>query len=273
MKVFLYRLSLTEESQLDLFEDGTSPVPSRKEFLEKVFTRSFSFDYRKDIKLRYEFIEERVGIIYSAVCRWIPENAEIDPKDPFAVAEGGRWKKAAFFLNVNDDQQVVGLEAVNGVGGPNPVLAGLVEAINEINASEPYRIDAFSLPLEGSFRAAVGAYPGPVTSLKFDLVVPNPTDAEGETREALKKLREKTGMDRLKEEYKSEKGLKTDGEYIQDIVEYTESGGGDVIASSYGDEIYNSKKTVRSADVSDELRPTGEPKRDLLHTLLELLKK
>lgn len=270
MKVFLYRLSLTEQEQGDLFE---SQKIDRKNFLRKWFSKSFSFDYRKDTSLRYEFIQEDQGVIYSALCRWIPEQAENDPSDPFVKYEAGRWKKATFLLNTNDDEQVVAVESVVGVGLPNAILAGLVEAVNLSSYSVPYRIDAVSLPTSGSFNAAVGSYPGPITSIQFDLVVPNPIDAEGETKEALRKLRERTGADRLNEKIQSEKGLRTDSDYVQDIVDYAELGGGDITARSGTDEVYDSKKSVRSTAIPDELKPSGSPIENLFEIVSSVLKR
>lgn len=270
MKVFLYRLSLTENQQPELFERDEV---DRKSFLRRWLCRSFSFDYRKDIKLRYEFIQEDRGAIYAALCRWIPENAENDPLDPFAISEGGRWKKAAFLINLNDDEQVAAVENAVGVGLPNAILAGLVEAINAQTLGEPFKIDAFSLPKEGSFNAAVGAFPGPITAIQFDLVVPNPIDAEGETKEALRKLREKTGAERIGQRLNSEKGLKTDSSYIQEIVEYAENGGGDISAKSGGEEVYDSRKTVRSAELPDEIKPTGSKIENLFNLASEILRR
>lgn len=255
LKLFLYRLSLTEAAQLDLFEPQSAI--GRKEFLLSQFKKSFAFDYRKDIKLRYSFIQEEAGIIYAALCRWTPEDAETDPSDPFVVSEGGRWRKATFLLNINDDEQVVGVESVVGVGLPNSILGGLIETINAESLGEPFRIDAFALPTSGSFNSAVGSYPGPITAIQFDLVVPNPIDAEGETKEALKRLRERTGADRIGEKLQSENGLNTAGDYIQSVVDYAEKGGGNVSAKSDGEIVYDSKNSVRSATVPDELRPAG----------------
>lgn len=271
MKLFLYRLSLTEQEQPNLFH--TADRQTRAEFLRMHFSRSFSFDYRKDIKLRYEFIQEDRGIIYAALCRWASESFESDPSDPFVVSEGGQWRKSTFFLNVNDDEQVVAVENVIGVGLPNSILAGVVETVNALSDSNPFRIDAFALQKSGSFNAAVSAYPGPVTSVKFDLVVPNPIDSEGETKAALKKLRERTGAERIGERLQSDKGLKTENPYIQEIVDYAESGGGDVTAKSGQDEIYNSKKTIRSTQIPDDLRPTGSLISSLYETVVGHLKR
>lgn len=55
MKLFLYRLSLTSNMQVSLFDvierDG-QPEP-RYQFLKRQFERDFRFEYRKGIKLRY----------------------------------------------------------------------------------------------------------------------------------------------------------------------------------------------------------------------------
>ncbi|MGR3660752.1 MAG: hypothetical protein ACU0CA_06115 [Paracoccaceae bacterium] len=104
---------------------------------------------------------------------------------------------------------------------------------------------------------AVASYPGPVTSLTLDLVLPNPTDGEGKTKEALKRLKRKAGADRLKATVKSDDGIKTKSKLVKDAVGYAESGGGDIIAKNGAFVIYNSKSTVKIEHVDESLRPDG----------------
>jgi len=175
------------------------------------------------------------------------------------LTDQGQWKKATFFFNIDNDEQVFGLERKNKVGLPNPILSALIKYANASTEGNPFKIDGYALTKKGSFRESVGAYPGPITSIKFELVIPNPIDSEGKTKEALKNLRDKTNADKLKETILSSEGLKTDSEYITDLVEYSEAGGGAVVAKSGSDLVYDSKKIVRTAEVDESLRPTGRP--------------
>lgn len=204
MKLYLYRLSLTEREQLDLL---TAPA-TREEFLRKYFTRSFSFVGWGGVTLRYEFIQEDDQVIAGAICRWVSETAQADPSNPFVEVEGGRWLRSAFFFNMEDHQQVFAIESASAVGAPQAVLASLVKHINLESGGIPYNIEVAEINVKGSFSDAVRSYPGPITTLTFRFVVPNPTDVEKETREALKKLGRRTGAEEVIEKLKSSGGIK-----------------------------------------------------------------
>jgi hypothetical protein len=255
MKLHLYRLSLTA-ADYDLFSDGSSRE-SRVSFLSRMLSAEFDFETRKGKILRYKPTQNDDGLMSGAVCRWMPESYEGDPSDPFGETDGGRWAKASFFLNVNDDQQVVGFERVSTIGKPGAVMKGLVNELNERAGGRPYRIDVFSVNVEQSFQKAVSLYSGPVTSLSFDLVLPNPTDGEGATKEALKRLRDKVNADRAKATVVSSDGLNTTDGLVKDAVEYAETGGGDVVAKDGRHVVFSSKNTVKTVDVDDSYRPDG----------------
>lgn len=275
MKLFLYRLSLTENLQVSLFDvierDG-QPEP-RYQYLKRQFERDFRFEYRKGIKLRYQHTQTDGDVIAGAICRWISEDIEADPSDPFVVSERGHWEKAAFFFNIGNDEQVFGLEQNPRVGLPQSVMTQLSKTINALTESHPYKIDVFSVNTSHSFRDAVLAYPGPITSLTFDLVIPNPTDAEGKTKKALKKLRRITNGDRFKSTTTSEEGLKVDNPLTRDAAKYAEDGGGDIVAKSGSDKVYDSKKTVKVVEIEEEFRPDGSEKAGLSDATSDKLKR
>ena len=87
MKLFLYRLSLTQNVQADIFEviEGDGTTETRKDFLVRQFEKDFRFEYRKGIKLRYQHTQTDGDVIAGGICRWISEDVEGDPADPFAL--------------------------------------------------------------------------------------------------------------------------------------------------------------------------------------------
>jgi hypothetical protein len=255
LKIFLYRLSLTAAPP-DLFGDPAQKE-TRYDFLKRLFEAEFTFDQRKGKRLKYQHTQTDGDVLSGAICRWMSESFEGDPTDPFTETDGGRWAKAAFYFNLGNDQQVFGLEYVNAIGNVQSVIKGLVEAMNVRSGGVPYKIDVYAVNTKDSFRRAVASYPGPVTSLTFDLILPNPTDGEGKTKEALKRLKKKAGADRLKATAKSDDGIITTSKMVKDAVGYAESGGGDVVAKDGGHVIYSSKSTVKTENVPEEMRPNG----------------
>ena len=212
------------------------------------------------------------GVIYAAICRNISEVAAADKSDPFNVSKIEVWKKATFLFNIKDDQQVIGLEAANGVGKPDSVIAGLTQTLNALKNGIPYRISVSSLPEAGSFQKAISMHPGRITSITFDLVTPNPPKVDDAIRKGLKELREETGASRRKETIESNDGLHTDAEYIQERAKYTEAGGGSAVAKSGRETVYNSDKKTRSINVPNELRPeTKKSKADYIRSVISRL--
>lgn len=271
MKIYLFRFSLTQRAQPSLF-DGKEPQ-TRQRFLREQLSRSFEFGYWGEKILRYEFTQEDDEVISGAVCKWISENQEADPSDPFAKSEGGRWLKASFFFNIEDHQQVFGIEHIARVGAPSAILAGIARYINELTDEDPYHIEVSEVNDKGSFKKAVKEYPLPVTTLSFRFVVPNPPNVEDETREALKKLGKSTGAEEATETLKSSKGIKINSDYVNDAVEYIEGGGGSVVAKNGNEIIFDSKNRVRTENPPEDARPKGKPIAGLANMVKALLRK
>lgn len=271
MKIYLFRLSLTEREQPSLF--GDKKPQSRQSFLREHLSRSFEFNYWGEQMVRYEFTQEDDEVLSGAVCKWVSEDQEADPSDPFAKSEGGRWLKASFFFNIEKHQQVFGIEHNTRVGAPSAILAGIARYINELTDEYPYCIEVAEINEKGSFLKAVKDYPHPVTTLSFQFVVPNPPNVEEETREALKKLGKSTGAEEAIETLKSSKGIKVNSGYVNDAVEYIEGGGGRVVAKNGRDIIFDSKNRVRTETPPEEARPKGKPIAGLANMVKALLRK
>lgn len=271
MKIYLFRFSLTQRAQPSLFDD--KEPQTRQSFLRENLSRSFEFSYWGEQIIRYEFTQEDDEVISGAVCKWVSEDQEADPSDPFAKSEGGRWLKASFFFNIEDHQQVFGIEHHKRVGAPSAILAGIARYINERTDEHPYHIEVSEINEKGSFRKAVGEYPNPVTTLSFRFVVPNPPNVEEETREALKKLGKSTGAEEATETLKSSKGLEVDSDYVNDAVEYIEDGGGRVVAKNGKNIIFDSKNRVRTETPPEAAKPKGQPITGLASMVKALLRK
>lgn len=271
MKLYLFRISLTEREQKSLLSDHSNE--SRTDFLRRTFSQDYSINHWSDRIAEYKFVQEDDEVIAGAVCRWLPENREDDPEDPFTRQEGGKWHKSAFFFNIENHQQVFGIEHNTKVGSPSAILAALLKRINTSEIDAKFHAEGFELKERGSFRQAVAAYPGKVTTISFKFVVPNPPNVEEETREALKKLGKITGAETSKETLYSSAGLKTDSQYIDDAVSYVEDGGGEATAKDGQRTIYKSSEQVRTVSAPETLRPRGSPLSNIAAMIKGLLRK
>ena len=106
------------------------------------------------------------------------------------------------------------------------------------------------------FLTVVKGHSGPITSISFDLVTPNP-NASGETSRALKRLRRRVNADRYKGTAESKEGLNVDDPMIADVSDYASDGRGDIRAKSESKVVYDSRYHISSIEIPEEYRPMG----------------
>ena len=259
MKIYLFRLSLTERGGPSLFEqaDDRFSRPSRTDFLVQLFTREWDFLGHGGKRLKYGVAQQDGEIISGVVGRWITEEKEGDPTDLWTTVEQNHWEKAAIFLNLNPHDQVIGLEWKSAVGSPASLLKSLVTSLNEKAGAPAYKIEFFAVSSKAEFWTAVEQCPAPITSLALDLVIPNPSDASGATARALKRLRKRLNADRYKGRATNKDGLNVHDSLVKDAVQYVAAGGGEIVAKSDEHVVYDSRNFVATAEVDELARPTG----------------
>ena len=184
--------------------------------------------------------------------------------------------EGSLFLNVGEDEQVIALEQKNGVGTPSSLLNGLTTHLNDMTSRNDYILSFHSLNNEGEFWEAVESHhskDGKITSITFDMVVPNPPDAENPTKDGLEKLKAKTNAERVKETISNPTGLKLDNDEVKNRESYIQTGGGDITVKDGKKTIYNSKKKQRQLHIDEDLYPDGNEKMELFAKLARLLRR
>jgi len=257
MRVYLFRLSLSERGRPDLF-DQDYDRPTRTAFLREHLSRQRDFAGHGGVRLRYGFAQSDREVFSGVIGKWVTEKKEADPSNLWATTDQNHWEKAAIFFNLDPHEQVVGLEHKRSVGVPSTLIKHLITDINENSGRLGYKIDAFPVGSELEFREAIANYPAPITQLSFDLVTPNPSDAAGATARALKKLRKRWNADRYKGQASNKDGLNAQDPLVSDVAEYASKGGGDMVAKSDKVTVYDSRDHVASAEIPEDARPTGE---------------
>lgn len=275
MKIYLFRLSLSERGGPSLFEqaDERFSKPSRTDFLAELFGKEWDFLGRGGKRLKYGFSQRDGEIISGVVGRWVTEEKEGDPADLWTTVEQNHWEKAALFLNLNPHQQVIGLEWKSSVGRPASLLKSLVTFLNETTSPSAYKIEFFAVSSRAEFWTAVNKYPAPITSLALDLVIPNPSDASGATARALKRLRKRLNADRYKGKATNKDGLNVNDSLVKDAVQYVAAGGGEIVAKSDDHIVYDSKDYVATVEIDETARPTGNVIERLASMLADKLKR
>lgn len=260
VKVFLYRISLSEKPVGPLLEgiDDTK-IPDRESELRRVFSSRFEYSPRRDIIMTHFPIQEDSGFFSGVLARWHRDVRPGDETNPFVEREANYWTRAAYFLNVNDDEQVLGVELNRNVASSQrSMVAGLMEGINSQFGNNNYKFDAFSVNHEEDFWTAVRNHPAPITNLRFDFVAPNGPNTTEETRKAMKELHKETNSSHIAQEFRNDEGIDLSSDAIESRQSYAATGGGDTIAKSGKKTVYNSASRVRDKEVSETLRPMGQ---------------
>lgn len=275
MKLFLYRISLSERPVGPLLENvDQGPIPSREDELAQVFSSKFQYSPRKGVYMTHFPLQEEDGIFAGVLGRWQHDVRPADASNPFVEREANYWDRAAYFLNVKHDEQIIGLEFNRNIASSHgSIITGLIEGINESRFSRHYKFDAFSLNYEEDFWTAVSNYPAPITSLKFDFVTPNGPNTTEETRKAMKELHKSTNADHISQEFRNEEGLDLTSDEIKARQGYAAVGGGDTVAKSGKKMVYSSAARVKDVEVSETLRPLGQAISGLAESLRGILRR
>lgn len=276
MRLYLYRLSLSERGGPTMFDDVDARFerPSRLDFLRKRFAENaWEFEGHGGAMLRYDIAQVDSDVVSAVVAKWVQEERPADPSDIWTNKQQNHWKKAAFFLNMAHKEQVVGLEYNRNVGKPSSVLKHMVTNLNRIDDPSGYKIDVFPIVPKKDFMEAIEGYAGPITSVAFDLVIPNPTDASGATARALRGLRRRLNANRYRGEPSNKDGLDLTDPMVKDMADYAARGGGDVKAKSDSEVVYDSREHVATVEVEEEYRPTGEEVEGLFKKMFDKLKR
>lgn len=273
MKLLLYRFSLTEAKQLDLID---RPPQSRESFLMEWFSKPLSFKSHGDTEMKYHPTQEDKTIIAGCFAKCSSTLIDCDPSNPFAQEDGIHWEKAAFFLNVGNDEQVIAVEYNNRVGKPSSLLNGLTSHLNKITSRNAYILSFHSINNEGEFWDAINLHhskEGKITLIEFDMIVPNPPDIESPTKDGLNRLKERLNAEKVKETISNPNGLHLDNDEVKNRESYIQVGGGDITAKDGKTVVYNSKNKQRRIEIDDELYPDGEEKVGIFRRLAGLLKR
>lgn len=251
MRVYLFRLSLSEKSR-DLFStDGE--IETRTEVLTNFFSSDREFNGHGNTKLKYGFSQQDNKIISGAIGKWVTETKENDPHNFWSEGPQEHWEKSAVFFNLDQHEQVIGIENRKKVGEPNSLVKYLTKCLNDYQIY--YHVEYFPITKKEDFWGAVENYTGKITSITFDLVIPNPSDASGETAKALKELKKNINADRVKTTTSNQDGLKLESDLLRDSVNYAASGAGSLVVKSNKDIIYSSSDHTTAITVDDDLKP------------------
>lgn len=239
-KFELFRISLTDRSQQpDLFKN---PRESREDFLRRIFGGKLVFNHYGSI---YHYVVSDInyaGKIVAKVGKMYATLENSSPEEGFAPAFHEGWKASVIVIDPihHSDGQKISFLHDRVVGKPSSLLRSLTKHINSL-VDNSYHIEIEPIFSPNSFWEFAERNRGAITSLTFEFVTPNMFGTTDEVSVELKSFRDIEKAQKVVISVKSEDGIQTNTQKIENSVEYVTQGTGSIKAQAKGGKRYNSK--------------------------------
>ena len=214
----------------------------------------WDFTYWGQREFSYKGLSEDGEFIQGAIGKKIEEVHHDSPDHDYAEKTVEFWECAKLFLNLEDGQQVAGVQTDSVIGDPKGTFVKMIELINTEAGPNEYKIDVFPLHHEQNFFDAVANYSGLITKLELTYVVPNVFGGSGETRDALRRLKEKINARNVKAIIQNPDGLDLNDDLVKESVDYIANGGGEIKAKSGQETVYDSEND--NVTITTEMEPS-----------------
>jgi len=248
MDLYLFRLLLKAKEVPDLFEvraPDNSPL-SREDWLKFFFSREQEFWHYRS---KFVFIPEtkisvpdKPNLIFGYIARERRVHERTPPEEGLQPTEHLSWQAAFLALDPTDrgdDGQKVAIELNQEIGKPKALLNSIVRTLNQQDGA-PYFTQAFPLVGHGSFWEFAVAHNNQIVSITFDVAAPNMFRGVDDFQEELRNLRDGENVANVKSTLESDTILKHGTPRMEGIVNYVESGGGELAAEAADGAKYSS---------------------------------
>ena len=192
MDLYLFRLSLKERRQPDLFEETDGARIPREHWIREYFSERRQFLHQGT---QMEFVPEQPGTPFRAdlIAGWIARARTLQewtpPDQGLTPTIHESWRVALILVDPteHEDGQKVALEHHPDIGSARAIIKSLV---NDMNRRPPYSVDAFPIVQEASFWRFAERHAFQIRQLTFDVAVPNMFDSLDDFSDELRKLRD-----------------------------------------------------------------------------------
>ncbi len=164
------------------------------------------------------------------------------------------WKAAVVVVDptAHDDGQKVMMNHDTLVGNPLPLLSALVGQINSSQTLGPYSISVDPIFEASSFFAFAKENEGDITSLTFDLTVPNMFGGSDGLSTWLRDTNRQENAESVTLKLKNREGLKADTPDVREAVDYATKGGGRVKATTRRGKQFDSKDRAKTTKLAGD---------------------
>lgn len=253
--------------QKDAFErrkkDGSRY--NREEWLREIFSNQFIFLHRST---KYFFVPEsgeKIGLDERLIVGWIarghPLAERTAPWEGLAPTEHQSWQAALIVIDPthHEDGQKVAFEYRNQVGKTDALLASLAKFMTDVGADVPYSVTAYPIIQERSFARFAEAHRGEITTITYDVAVPNMFEGPDDFSKELRELRNKANISHVKAKLDSDGVINAEAGHLEEIATHVEKGGGKISARTNKGTRYNSDDHMEKVEVeTDGVEPESE---------------
>jgi len=257
MKLFLFRLSLKRKHQADAFErrnlDGREF--NREEWLRDRFSKQFSFAHQGN---QFFFVPEdaqKVGLPSNLIVGWVARDKPLAERTPpwegLSPTRHASWQASLLLLDPTEhsDGQKLAFEQRKNIGGANAVVSSLAAELSRFGPSEPFTVEVFPIIQERSFERFVSEHKGRITTITYDVAVPNMFNGPDDFSNELRDLRDNGNVSRIRTTIESDGAINTDKTQLDEIATHVEKGGGKITAKTKDGVRYHSDDYARSENV------------------------
>ncbi len=250
-KFELFRLSLLERDQIDLFESNQA---TRAGWLREVFSTPTPFSHHgTEFHYAPALDDSDDNIIIGRVGRHVLREENLPPDEGLEDITRDAWLAAVVVLDPTDHQdgQKLAIQHIQDVGKPSSLIKQLTQAFNELYKG-PYQIEPSQIVEAQSFWDYIEEYRGLVTSISFDFISPNMIGADDEFHAEMREFRDNEKARKVKLILQNEDGINPETERVKRAVNYALSESrGKVTAKARGKPSYSSNNEVKYSYIDD----------------------
>jgi hypothetical protein len=248
--VFFFRLSLKPVAEPDAFEVRTrSGAPfSREEWLRTFFSETRTFTHWAS---EFAFIpaaqDQTFGLPSHLIVGWIARPLLVQERTPpsvgFMPTRHQSWRGALIVIDPTDhaDGQKIAMEKRADIGEPHAILRSLARQMRIGDAPQPFIVEIFAIIQPSSFWRFAEEHDFKIKILTFDVAVPNMFGGADEFSQELRELHQRNNVSRVRTTLVSDGAIDPRSNRLDEVVDYTEQGAGQIKAQAVDGARYNSQ--------------------------------
>lgn len=186
--------------------------------------------------------------------REVSEVENTAPEDGYREYVHDAWKAAVVVVDPADheDGQKMSVQFHPDVGNPATLAPRLLQAMEQQQEWAPYLSSVHPITNTEAFWDFVRRNEGKITSIRFELDVPNMFGGDDEYTKEMRAFRDKEKAQKIAVEILSQDGIETDTDRVRYTVEKAmEQGTGTVRARAMGNQIFSSQKQQESVRIPE----------------------